>query len=122
MEAIFSALDEWRTRFPPSEESEKFVWHDVLDELQTAVVRVYGCPDTTGSRLDAGALRAHVDALSAHPITPDTLRAVARYIAESSDRGTQYMQRTEYLLRYLASLEVEDAHCQDTTGVELERE
>jgi hypothetical protein len=121
VEAVFLELDEWRTRFPPGEESEEFVWHDVLDELQTAVVRIYGCPDTTG-RLDAGALRAHVDSLSAHPITPDTLRAVARYIAESSDRGTQYMQRTEYLLRYLASPEVEDAHCQDTTDVELERE
>ncbi len=121
VEAVFLELDDWRTRFRSGEESEEFVWDDVLDTLQTAVVRIYGCPDTQG-RLDAKALRAQVDALSAHPITPDTLRALARYIAESSDRGTQYMQRTEYLLRYLASLEVEDAHCQDTTGVELERE
>ncbi len=108
VEAVFLELDEWRTRFPPSKESEEFVWHDVLDTLQTAVVRIYGCPDRAG-RPDAEALRAHVDALSAQPITPDTLRAVARYIADSSDRGTQYMQRTEYLLRYLASPEVEEA-------------
>ncbi len=109
VEAIFLELDEWRTRFPPGEESEEFVWHDVLDELQTAVVRIYGCPDTAG-RPDAGALRAHVDALSAQPITPDTLRTVARHLAESSDRGAEYLQRTEYLLRYLASPEVEEAN------------
>ncbi len=121
VEAVFLELDDWRTRFPRGEESEGFVWHDVLDTLQTAVVRIYGCPDTT-DRLDAKALRAHVDALSAQPITPDTLRAVACYLAESSDRGAEYLQRTEHLLGDAASLNIEEPNRQSTTGLEIERE